>query len=76
MLRNVHPQDVSIEPFKTHKRFQFGTADTGSGVYGLRGVSPLPLKITNHTVLSNPRQDFVLGCPRVFSYVIVLCLLI
>ncbi len=39
MLRNVHPQDVSIEPFKTHKRFQFGTADTGSGVYGLRGVS-------------------------------------
>ena len=39
MLRNVHPQDVSIEPFKVYKRFQFTTADTGSGVYGLRGVS-------------------------------------
>ena len=39
MLRNVHPQDVSIEPFKTYKRFQFTNVDSGSGVYGLRGVS-------------------------------------
>ena len=39
MLRNVHPQDVSIEPFKTYKRFQFTHVDSGSGVYGLRGVS-------------------------------------
>ena len=39
MLRNVHPQDVSIEPFKTYKRFQFTNVDSGSGIYGLRGVS-------------------------------------
>ena len=39
MLRNVHPQDVSIEPFKTYKRFQFNNVDSGSGVYGLSGVS-------------------------------------
>tara|TARA_B100000686_G_scaffold349963_1_gene444627 strand:+ start:3955 stop:5034 length:1080 start_codon:yes stop_codon:yes gene_type:complete len=39
ILGNVHPEDVSIEPFKTYKRFQFRTADTGSGVYGLRGLS-------------------------------------
>ena len=39
MLRNVHPQDVSIDPFKTYKRFQFTNVDSGSGVYGLRGVS-------------------------------------
>ena len=39
MLRDVHPQDVSIEPFKTYKRFQFTNVDSGSGVYGLRGVS-------------------------------------
>jgi hypothetical protein len=39
MLRNVHPQDVSIEPFKVYKRFQFTNVDSGSGVYGLRGVS-------------------------------------
>jgi len=39
MLRNVHPQDVSIEPFKTYKRFQFTNVDSGSGVYGLRGIS-------------------------------------
>jgi hypothetical protein len=39
MLRNVHPQDVSIEPFKTYKRFQFTNVDSGSGVYGLRGYS-------------------------------------
>jgi len=39
MLRNVHPQDVSIDPFKTYKRFQFTNVDSGSGIYGLRGVS-------------------------------------
>jgi hypothetical protein len=39
MLRNVQPQDVSIDPFKTHKRFQFTNVDSGSGIYGLRGVS-------------------------------------
>jgi len=39
MLRNVHPQDVSIDPFKTHKRFRFTNIDSGSGVYGLRGIS-------------------------------------
>ena len=39
MLRNVHPQDVSIEPFKTYKRFQFTNVDSGSGIYGLRGIS-------------------------------------
>ncbi len=39
MLRNVHPQDVSIDPFKTYKRFQFTNVDSGSGIYGLRGIS-------------------------------------
>jgi len=39
MLRNVSPQDVSIDPFKTYKRFQFTNVDSGSGVYGLRGIS-------------------------------------
>ena len=29
MLRNVHPQDVSIEPFKTYKRFQFTNVEIG-----------------------------------------------
>ena len=39
MLRNVSPQDVSIDPFKTYKRFQFTNVDSGSGIYGLRGIS-------------------------------------
>ena len=39
MLRNVNPQDVSIDPFKTYKRFRFTNIDSGSGVYGLRGIS-------------------------------------
>jgi|TARA_Y100001938_G_C8086412_1_gene432327 hypothetical protein len=39
MLGNVHPQDVSIEPFKVHKRFTFTNADSGSGVYALKAVS-------------------------------------
>ena len=55
MLRNVHPQDVSIEPFKVYKRFQFTTADTGSGVYGLRGVSG---SYHNFTTGSAPSQSF------------------
>ena len=55
MLRNVHPQDVSIEPFKTYKRFQFTNVDSGSGVYGLRGVSGSHF---NFTTASAASQSF------------------
>ena len=55
MLRNVHPQDVSIEPFKTYKRFQFTNVDSGSGVYGLRGVSG---SHHNFTTASAASQSF------------------
>ncbi|MBC8428546.1 hypothetical protein H8D04_01545 [bacterium] len=55
MLRNVHPQDVSIEPFKTYKRFQFTQADSGSGVYGLRGISG---SFHNFTTGSATSQSF------------------
>ena len=36
ILRDVHPQDVSIEPFKTFKRFTFTNVDSGSGVFALK----------------------------------------
>ena len=55
MLRNVHPQDVSIDPFKTYKRFQFTNVDSGSGVYGLRGVSG---SYRNYSTSSAASQSF------------------
>ena len=39
LLRDVHPQDVSIEPFKTFKRFTFTNVDSGSGVFALKAHS-------------------------------------
>ena len=39
ILRDVHPQDVSIEPFKTYKRFTFTNTDSGSGVFALKACS-------------------------------------
>tara|TARA_X000001036_G_scaffold278159_1_gene258391 strand:- start:809 stop:1840 length:1032 start_codon:yes stop_codon:yes gene_type:complete len=39
MLRDVHPSDVSIEPFKTFKKFTFNNNDSGSGVFALRATS-------------------------------------
>ena len=39
LLRDVHPQDVSIEPFKTFKRFTFTNVDSGSGVFALKANS-------------------------------------
>ena len=39
LLRDVHPQDVSIEPFKTFKRFTFTNTDSGSGVFALKANS-------------------------------------
>ena len=39
MLRDVHPQDVSVEPFKTFKRFTFTNTDSGSGIYALNAQS-------------------------------------
>ena len=39
MLRDVHPQDVSVEPFKTFKRFTFTNSDSGSGIYALNAQS-------------------------------------
>mgnify|MGYP003114834130 FL=1 len=39
LLRDVHPQDVSIEPFKTFKKFTFTNIDSGSGVFALKANS-------------------------------------
>ena len=39
LLRDVHPQDVSIEPFKTFKKFTFTNTDSGSGVFALKANS-------------------------------------
>ena len=55
MLRNVSPQDVSIDPFKTYKKFQFTNVDSGSGVYGLRGISG---SYHNFLTGSAPSQSF------------------
>jgi len=39
MFKNIEPEDVAIRPFQVHKKFTFTNNDSGSGVYGLVGVS-------------------------------------
>lgn len=39
MFKDISPDDRSIRSFKTHKQFTFTQKDSGSGVFGLEGVS-------------------------------------
>ena len=39
MLKDISPSDRSIKDFKTYKQFTFTNTDSGSGVFGLQGVS-------------------------------------
>ena len=39
MFKDISPNDRSIKEFKTYKQFTFNNTDSGSGVFGLQGVS-------------------------------------
>ena len=39
MFKDISPDDRSIKEFKTYKQFTFTNSDTGSGVFGLEGIS-------------------------------------
>ena len=39
MFKDISPSDRSIKTFKTYKKFTFTNSDSGSGVYGLEGIS-------------------------------------
>ncbi len=39
MFKDISPDDKSIKEFKTYKQFTFTNSDTGSGIFGLEGVS-------------------------------------
>ena len=39
MFKDISPDDRSIKEFKTYKKFTFTQTDSGSGVYGIEGVS-------------------------------------
>jgi len=39
MFKDISPDDRSIKEFKTYKQFTFTNSDSGSGVFGLQGVS-------------------------------------
>ena len=39
MFKNIDPDDVSIKPFNVYKSFTFTQNDSGSGVFGLEGIS-------------------------------------
>ena len=38
ILKIIDPNDISITPFKSYKEFTVTNADSGSGVYGVRGI--------------------------------------
>ena len=39
MFKDISPDDRSIKEFKTYKQFTFTNSDSGSGVFGLEGIS-------------------------------------
>jgi hypothetical protein len=39
MFKNIDPDNVSIKPFNVYKSFTFTQNDSGSGVFGLEGIS-------------------------------------
>jgi hypothetical protein len=39
MFKDISPDDRSIKSFKTYKQFTFTHSDSGSGVFGLEGIS-------------------------------------
>ena len=39
MYKDISPDDRSIKSFKTYKQFTFTQSDSGSGIYGLEGIS-------------------------------------
>ena len=39
MFKDISPDDKSIKAFKTYKQFTFTQSDSGSGVFGLEGIS-------------------------------------
>jgi len=39
MFKDISPDDRSIQAFKTYKQFTFTQTDSGSGVFGLEGIS-------------------------------------
>jgi hypothetical protein len=39
MFKDISPDDRSIKEFKTYKQFTFTNLDSGSGVFGLEGIS-------------------------------------
>ena len=39
MFKDISPDDRSIKAFKTYKQFTFTQSDSGSGVFGLEGIS-------------------------------------
>jgi hypothetical protein len=39
MYKDISPDDKSIKEFKTYKSFTFTHTDSGSGVFGLEGLS-------------------------------------
>jgi len=39
MFKDISTEDRSIQKFKTHKQYTFTNSDTGSGIFGLEGIS-------------------------------------
>jgi len=39
VFKNIDPSDVSIKPYKSHKSYTISDADSGSGAFGIAGIS-------------------------------------
>lgn len=57
-LRDVHPQDFSVEPFKVHKKFTFTHGDTANGIFGLKANSGSLFNFATGSTLSQSFGTF------------------
>ena len=55
MFKDISPDDRSVQEFKTHKQFTFTHTDSGSGVFGLEGISG---SYHNYLTGSAPSQSY------------------
>ena len=59
--RKFGPDDISIEPFQVHKQFSFSDVDSGSGVFGLEGLSGSVRGFDVATAASQSFYDYASG---------------
>ena len=61
MFKNITSNDKSLRPFKTYKQFTFNETDSGSGIFGLEGISGSTHNFVTSSALSQSYGAYKTG---------------